>query len=143
MSNVDRIRKIIGKNTESSNNDRINHIRSILKKPESEPETNTPSRLAKMPLAGAANAVETMVNIPASILNLMVPIVSERLSKVIPSDQDKPVPHYSETDLITKGTAKLLGISLKKLFLMLANRLGCPQRYMELLESPKRGQVPR
>ena len=73
------------------------------------PETNTPSRLAKMPIAGAANAVETMVNIPSSILNLMVPIVSERLSKVIPSDQDKPVPHYSETDLITKGTAKLLG----------------------------------
>jgi hypothetical protein len=128
VSNVDRIREIIGKNTEPSNNDRINHIRSILKKPESEPETNTLSRLAKMPIAGVANAVETMVNVPASILNLMVPIVSERLNKAIPKDSkwhNNPMlltelsedafinPSYDKTDLITKGVAKVLGEDLK------------------------------
>ena len=92
------------------------------------PETNTPSRLAKMPIAGAANAVETMVNIPSSILNLMVPIVSERLNKAIPKDSkwhNNPMlltelsedafinPSYDKTDLITKGVAKVLGEDLK------------------------------
>jgi hypothetical protein len=116
VSNVEKIREIIGKNTEPSNNDRINYIRSILKKSESESETNTLSRLVKMPIAGAAHAVESMANAPASILNMMVPIVSEKLSEKIPQNPaDKPPPNYNslKTDLPSKLVSKALGGDLQ------------------------------
>jgi vacuolar-type H+-ATPase subunit H len=83
--------------------------------PENETQETSLKRLGKMPLAGAASTIEGMINVPSYILDMMMPIVIERLNEVYKASEPKPIPashDFMRTNAISEGVQKVLGEDL-------------------------------